>query len=416
MVEPTGQWTVDACDALTGPHFSDHPDYLFRPYLGPAHLNAVEQVAAWMGEAGLTTRIDGAGNLIGRYGDGSKTLIIGSHIDSVRDAGNYDGPLGIMLGIAVCAALKAADRTPPFAIEIYAFGDEEGSRFPAPMLCSRAVAGSLTLGGLEVVDAQGMGLAQALEMNGLSMARFLDARRDPAELLGYVEAHIEQGPVLEAEGLALGVVTAIAAQIRYAARVTGVAGHAGTNAMALRKDALAGAAEMILAIERIAGAGGGAGKAADLVGTVGRITAGPGAPNVVPGEVAFTIDLRAGTTEVLHPAEAGVVDALHTIAARRGLTLHLDKTHALPPSPCDENLRAKLRRAVEAAGVAPRDIVSGAGHDAMIFSPITPSAMLFIRCKDGISHNPLESVDPADADLALKALLTLIDQLEADYE
>ena len=136
----------------------------------------------------------------------------------------------------------------------------------------------------------------------------------------------------------------------------------------------------------------------------------------MPGEVAFTIDLRAGTTEVLHPAEAGVVDALHTIAARRGLTLHLDKTHALPPSPCDENLRAKLRRAVEAAGVAPRDIVSGAGHDAMIFSPITPSAMLFIRCKDGISHNPLESVDPADADLALKALLTLIDQLEADYE
>lgn len=411
MVEATGQWTVDACDALTGPHFSDHPDYLFRPYLGPAHLNAIEQIAAWMGEAGLTTRIDGAGNLIGRFGDGPRTLIIGSHIDSVRDAGNYDGPLGVMLGIAVCAALKAADHALPFAIEIYAFGDEEGSRFPAPMLCSRAVAGSLTLGALEVVDAQGMGLAQALEMNGLAMSRFLDARRDPAELLGYVEAHIEQGPALEAEGLALGVVTAIAAQIRYAARVVGVAGHAGTNTMALRKDALAGAAEMMLAIERIAGAG-----PSDLVGTVGRIAAGPGAPNVVPGEVAFTIDLRAGTTEVLHPAETAVVEALHAIAARRGLTLHLDETHALPPSPCDENLRAKLRRAVEAAGVAPRDIVSGAGHDAMIFSPVTPSAMLFIRCKDGISHNPLESVDPVDADLALKALLTLIDQLEADYE
>ena len=411
MVKATGQWTVDACDALTGPHFSDHPDYLFRPYLGPAHLNAVEQASAWMSEAGMTTRIDGAGNLIGRYGDGVKTLLIGSHIDSVRDGGNYDGPLGVMLGVAVCAALHAAERTLPFAIEVYAFGDEEGSRFPAPMLCSRAVAGALTLGALEVADAQGVGLAQALELNGLAMSRFLDARRDPADLLGYVEAHIEQGPVLEAEGLALGVVTAIAAQIRYAARVTGVAGHAGTNAMALRKDALAGTAEMILAIERIAGAG-----ASDLVGTVGRINAGPGAPNVVPGEVSFTIDLRAGTTAVLHPAEAAVVEALKTIADRRGLTLHLDKTHELSPSPCDEGLRAKLSLAVAAAGVVPRDIVSGAGHDAMVFSPLTPSAMLFIRCKDGISHNPLESVEPADADLALKALLHLIDQLEAAYD
>jgi allantoate deiminase len=411
MVDATGQWAVDACDALTGSHFSDHPDYLFRPYLGSAHLNAVEQVAAWMGEAGMTTRIDGAGNLIGRYGEGAKTLIIGSHIDSVRDAGNYDGPLGVMLGVAVGAALNAAGRRLPFAIEVYAFGDEEGSRFPAPMLCSRAVAGALTLGALEVVDAQGMGLAQALELNGLAMDRFLDARRDPAGLLGYIEAHIEQGPVLEAEGLALGVVTAIAAQIRFAARVTGIAGHAGTNAMSLRKDALAGAAEMMLAIERIAGAG-----LSDLVGTVGRISAGPGAPNVVPGEVAFTIDLRAGTTEVLHPAEAAVVEALNAIAGRRGLTLHLDKTHELPPSPCDEGLRAKLSRAVEAVGVKARDIVSGAGHDAMVFSPIVPSAMLFIRCKDGISHNPLESVAPADADLALKALLNLVDQLEAAYD
>ena len=410
MVESTGQWAVDACDALTGPRCSDHPDYLFRPYLGPAHLNALDQVAAWMGEAGMTTRIDGAGNLIGRYGDGLKTLIIGSHIDSVRDAGNYDGPLGVMLGIAVCAALNAKGRKLPFAIEVYAFGDEEGSRFPAPMLCSRAVAGALTLAALEVADAQGVGLAQALDMNGLAMSRFLDARRDPAELLGYVEAHIEQGPVLEAEGLALGVVTAIAAQIRYAVRVTGVAGHAGTNAMRLRKDALAGAAEMMLAIERITGAG-----PSDLVGTVGRISAGPGAPNVVPGDVTFTIDLRAGTDAVLHPAEAAIVAELKAIAHRRGLGLALDKTHELPPSPCDEAFRAMLSRAVEAVGVPPREIVSGAGHDAMIFSPIIPSAMLFIRCKDGISHNPLESVEPADADLACRALLNFVDQLEANY-
>ncbi len=405
-----GQWAVDACDALTGPRFSDHPDYLFRPYLGPAHLNAVDQVAAWMGEAGLATRVDGAGNLIGRYGDGARTLIVGSHIDSVRDAGNYDGPLGVMLGIAACAALNAAGRQLPFAIEVYAFGDEEGSRFPAPMLCSRAVAGVLTPGALDVADAQGVGLARALELNGLAMSRFMDARRDPSELLGYVEAHIEQGPVLEAEGLALGVVTAIAAQIRYAARVSGVAGHAGTNAMALRKDALAGAADMMLAIERIAGSG-----PSDLVGTVGRISAAPGAPNVVPGEVSFTIDLRAGTLDVLEPAEAAVVAGLKAIAVRRGLGLVLDKTHQLPPSPCDLALRAMLSRAVQSVGLTARDIVSGAGHDAMIFSRLTPSAMLFIRCKDGISHNPLESVEAADADLALRALLNLIDQLEAQH-
>ena len=185
--------------------------------------------------------------------------------------------------------------------------------------------------------------------------------------------------------------------------------------MALRKDALAGAAEMMLAIERIAGAGGETGTAGDLVGTVGRITAGPGAPNVVPGDVAFTIDLRAGTDEVLHPAEAAVVAELKAIADRRGLGLGLDKTHALPPSPCDPAFRDMLSRAVEAVGVPARDIVSGAGHDAMIFSPITPSAMLFIRCKDGISHNPLESVEPADADLACRALLHVIDQLEASH-
>ncbi len=399
------------CDALGGRRFSDHPDYLFRPYLGPAHQAALDQVRTWMHEAGMTTRIDAAGNLVGRYGEGLKTLLVASHIDSVRDAGRYDGPLGVMLGIEMVAALHAARRKLPFAVEVYAFGDEEGSRFPAPMLCSRAVAGGLDAAALDVTDAQGVTLSQALEANGLDIARFLQARRDPADLLGYVEAHIEQGPVLEAEDLALGVVTAIAAQIRYAVRLTGVAGHAGTNAMALRKDALAGAAEMMLAIERITGGG-----PPDLVGTVGRIAALPGAPNVVPGEVNFTIDLRAGTAEVLSAAETAVVFELVAIAERRGLGLMLDKAHELPPSPCDPALRTLLGRAVEAAAVPAYDIVSGAGHDAMIFSPITPSAMLFIRCKGGISHNPLESVDPADAGLALRALLNFVDQLEAAHD
>ncbi len=410
MVSASGHEAVRQCDALTGQLYSDHADYLFRPYLGSAHLRAIERVSEWMSDAGMTTRVDAAGNLVGRYGEGAKALIVGSHIDSVRDAGNYDGPLGVMLGIQLCAALNATGRKLPFAIEVYAFGDEEGSRFPAPMLCSRAVAGTLNVAAFDVVDAQGMTLADALTTAGLDVGHFLDAKRDPAGILGYLEAHIEQGPVLEAEDLPLGIVTAIAAQIRYQARVTGVAGHAGTNAMSLRKDALTGAAEMMLAIERIAGAG-----PSDLVGTVGRLSAAPGAPNVVPGEVVFTIDLRAGTLETLQPAEAAVVSELHAIAARRGLTLQLDCTHQLPPSPCAPAFRAMLSRAVESLGLKARDIVSGAGHDAMIFSPIVPSAMLFIRCKDGISHNPLESVDPDDADLALKAMLAFIDHLEAAY-
>ncbi|MBW8882736.1 MAG: Zn-dependent hydrolase, partial [Asticcacaulis sp.] len=346
-------------------------------------------------DAGMTTRVDPAGNLVGKWGQGDRSLVIGSHIDSVRDAGKYDGPLGVMLGIECVEAVK--NETLPFAIEVYAFGDEEGSRFPAAMLSSRAVCGQLDASALQVSDRDGVTLAEALSAAGLDMSRFLAAKRDSAELLGYLEAHIEQGPVLEAEGLALGTVTAIAAQRRYEVVVTGIAGHAGTNAMSLRKDALAAAAEMVLAIETIGGRGPG-----DLVATVGTLRVEPGAPNVVPGRVVFTIDVRAGEEMVRDKAAEDCLATLDAIAKRRATGLTHRLVHDLPASPCDPRFMDVL------ATQAPRRIVSGAGHDAMVFAKITPSAMLFIRCKDGVSHNPLQSVTGEDCQAALEAMVAFI--------
>jgi len=360
-----------------------------------------------MEAAGMTTHVDGAANLIGRYpGTGNgPPLIIGSHIDSVRDGGVYDGPLGVMLGIECVAALHAANRQMPFAIEVMAFGDEEGSRFPAAMLTSKALAGLLDAVP-DMADAQGVALGQALGEWGLSPQTLLAARHPGA--IAYLEAHIEQGPVLEAEGLALGVVTGIAAQVRYEVTVLGLAGHAGTSAMPLRRDALAGSAEMILAVERIAQA-----DASDLVATVGRIEAAPGAVNVIAGQVRFTIDVRAGEATQRDRAAAAILAEIAAIATRRGLRASHRLIHDLPPSPCDPALMAQLEAALVAAGHAPRRLVSGAGHDAMNLAHLAPTAMLFIRCRDGISHNPAEHVEPADAQGALAVMLGFIDNLGA---
>jgi len=393
---------MDRCDLLGAGRFTDAPGMLFRPYLGPAHKAALAQLTEWMEEAGMSVRLDSSGSLIGRYeGTGPKTLLIGSHIDSVKDAGRYDGPLGVMLGVECVAALHAKRRKLPFSIEVVAFGDEEGSRFPAAMLCSRAMTGHLEPEALEID-----GLDAALSGWGLDRGSFLTAKRDPAELVGYLEAHIEQGPVLEADGLALGVVTGIAAQKRYTITMTGIAGHAGTNSMALRKDALAAAAEAVLAAERVGRAG-----PADLVATVGRMEVAPGAPNVVPGEVRFSLDVRAGEAATRDKAAEEICQEIRGLAASRGIGCEISLLHDLPPAPCDPAMMARLEKAVSAIGQPVRKLVSGAGHDAMAFTGVTPMAMLFLRCKGGVSHNPAESVLPADVDLAKGALLAFIDLL-----
>lgn len=404
---PGGARAVARCDLLGVMPYSDMPDGLYRGYLTPAYAATQDRLAGWMAEAGMSVRRDPAANLIGRYegiAADAPALIIGSHLDSVRDGGRYDGPLGIMLGVEAVAMLHAQDRRLPFAIEVIAFGDEEGSRFPGAMLTSRAVAGSLSAAALNVADATGIALADA----GVDIGRYLSAARSPESVVAYLEAHIEQGPTLEAEGLAVGTVTGIAAQLRYRVRIIGIAGHAGTSSMALRTDALAGAAEMLVAIEAIA-----RGDASDLVATVGHMSVAPGAANVIPGLVEFTIDIRSGDAARRDRAAEAILDSIHAVADQRHLGFSIDRIHDLPASPCDPALMDMLDAATVAAGQPVRRLVSGAGHDAMVMAALCPTAMLFIRCRGGISHNPAEHVDSADAEIALQVMAGFIDQLGA---
>jgi len=398
------------CDALGFAPYSEIEGQLTRRFLTPAHAAALEALAGWMAEAGMSVRRDAAANLIGRYegeAPGAKALIIGSHIDSVRNGGRYDGPLGIMLGIDVVEALNRVGRRLPFAIEVVAFGDEEGSRFPASMSCSRAIAGVLDVSALEMRDADGVSVAEALAAFGGDPSGIASAARRPEEVLAFLEAHIEQGPVLEAEGLALGLVTAIAAQKRLMVRIEGQAGHAGTTPMGLRKDPGPAAAEAMLALERICRAG-----TDGLVGTVGRMTALPGAFNVIPGAVEFSMDIRAETSSTRDAAVEAVTAEIHAIAAARGLSATVTLMQALAESPCDPSLMGLLEDSLAALGLPVRRLPSGAGHDAMVMADLCPTAMLFIRCEGGISHNPAEAVTEADCALAARAMLTFIDKLE----
>jgi allantoate deiminase len=406
-----GGGAVARCDFLGVAPYSDTDDGLYRSYLSPAYLQAQTALRDWMVDAGMSVSVDAAGNMIGRY-DGERDgppLIVGSHLDSVRNAGRYDGPLGILLGVECVAALQREGRRMPFPIEIYAFGDEEGSRFPAAMLTSRAVAGTLTPDMLDISDTQGVTLSDALDRYGLSRDDYETARHGPA--LAYLEAHIEQGPVLEARDLPVGTVTGIAAQLRYAVTVKGCAGHAGTNSMALRRDALAAVAIMISKAEAVAQAG-----ADDLVATVGRLEVLPGAANVVPGEVRFTLDVRAGTNADRDDAARMILAGFESIAAARQVECSYEVLQDLASSPCAMPLIEAMDEAIEQTGRTPFRLVSGAGHDAMVMAALCPTAMLFIRCAGGISHNPAESVTNEDCEVALQVMLRFIDKLGEQVE
>lgn len=408
-----GARAMARCDRLGGPPYSEARDQLTRRFLTPAHRAALDALGGWMREAGMSVRLDAAANLIGRFEaatPGAPALMIGSHIDSVRNGGRYDGALGVMLGIDCVQALATAGRRLPFAVEVIAFGDEEGSRFSASMTCSRAVAGTVDAAVLAMSDADGMTLSDAFAAFGLPGVDLAGAARPPGAVLAFLEAHIEQGPRLEAEDLALGVVTAIAAQKRLMVRLTGTAGHAGTTPMHLRRDPGPAAAEAILAIERLCAAG-----RDGLVGTVGRIAALPGAFNVIPGAVEFSMDIRAETSATRDAAVAAITAEIQAIAARRGVGLSIDLLQDLPESPCDPALTGLLEEAVRATGLQPLRLPSGAGHDAMVMADLAPTAMLFIRCKGGVSHNPAESVRADDCILAHRAMLAFIDNLERDH-
>ncbi len=323
----------------------------------------------------------------------------------MRNGGKYDGNLGILLGIACVAELDRRGERLPVAIEVAAFADEEGARFQTGLLSSRAMVHGLDPKLLERRDADGITLADAMRAAGLDPARAGEARIDPSTLAAYLEVHIEQGPVLLAEGHALGVVTSIAAGARHAMTVTGEAGHAGTVPMPMRHDALAAAAEMVLAIERRCSAGG------SLVGTVGLLEVKDGTGNVIPGQVRFMVDIRAADGDMLAAAQSDVFAELDAIARRRGVRLEGDRTHHVRAVPCTPWIQDAVARAIErATGRSPaRRLASGAGHDAMILAEVAPVGMMFVRCgAGGVSHNPAETVSAEDAGLALSALVELV--------
>jgi len=382
---------------------SDSPDHYTRTYLTPAHQRAARQIADWMGEAGMRVRVDAVGNVIGRYEgrtEGAKALLMGSHFDSVRNGGKYDGILGILIPIACVAQLDRRGERLPVAIEVAAFSDEEGARFQTSFLSSRALIGRFDPGVLARRDAEGTAFTEALRAVGLDAAKIGNARIDPGLLAAYVEVHIEQGPVLLNADLALGVVTTIAGGSRHLIRVCGEAGHAGTVPMTMRHDALAAAAEMVLAVEKRSSAGG------SLVGTVGILKVKDGTGNVIPGEVEFTADIRAGDDATRREAEADVFAQCELIAWRRGVKVERSKTHEVHAMPCAEWLQRQLDASVESVGVKARRLASGAGHDAMILAEITDVGMLFVRCgAGGVSHNPDETVTSEDAGIAAEALL-----------
>lgn len=383
---------------------SAEPERLVRLYLSPEYRRAADLVALWMREAGLAVFEDSLGNVRGRAGEGPR-LLIGSHIESVIDAGRYDGPLGVVTAILAYDTLARANAKPRFGVELVAFGDEEASRFPTTLSTSAALAGHFDPKTLALKDAAGVSYAEALRVYGKNPDDVASVALQPQEAAAYVELHIEQGPVLEADDEPLGVVTAMVGQTRLSIEVKGEAGHAGTVPMNLRRDALAGAAEMTLAAEKL-GEGG-------LVATVGVMEARPGAVNIIPGAVRFTLDLRAASNEARNKAIAAFRHECVEIAARRKLEVAIALTHEISTTPCDPRLQDQFAAAIQAVGGKPVRLPSGAGHDGMSMAKLCPIAMMFVRCKGGVSHNPAEYASPGDMGLAIAALVRFIEGFEA---
>ena len=386
---------------------SETPEHLARIFLSPEHRTSADLLLSWMREAGMAVHLDAIGNVCGRYeGDrpGLPCLMLGSHYDTVRDAGKWDGPLGLLTAISCVTDLNRRGRRLPFAVEVVGFADEEGVRFASTLLGSRAVAGTFVESALNARDRDGVSMREAMVKFGLDPDHIGAAARTRRELHAYVELHIEQGPVLEQQNLAVGVVTAIAGATRLAAKLTGMAGHAGTVPMAMRRDALAGAAECICMVEEFCKT-----DEAGLVGTVGYIDAMPGATNVIPGLVSFTLDIRAPTDPHRKKAVADIVRRIEAIANRRNLALQLDVTHENRTVPCAPWLKTQVAEAIAAEGRRVFELPSGAGHDGMAMVDVSDVAMIFVRCRGGISHNPAEHVELADADAGARVLLRMIE-------
>ena len=393
---------------------TETPGMLTRTYLTTAHEGAADQLAQWMRKAGMQVRRDAAGNVIGRYeGEkpGAPALLTGSHFDTVRNAGKYDGNLGILLPIACISNWNRQGRRFPFAIEVIGFAEEEGVRFKATLLGSRAIAGTFDRSVLHKRDDEGKTMAEVMVAAGLNPDKLDRAAYKREDVLAFIEVHIEQGPVLLDEGLPVGVVTAISGASRFVVTASGMAGHAGTVPMGLRRDAAVAAAEIGLFIEkRCSGIPG-------LVGTVGQFDVPNGAANVVPGKAVFTIDIRAEQDEVRRAAAGDVLAKMQEVAQRRNVQFDINPTHEACSVPCAGWLQHQLEVAVQSFGLPARRLASGAGHDAMAMAALTDVAMLFVRCGcGGISHHPDETMTAEDAETAAQVFSCFVENFAPRHE
>jgi allantoate deiminase len=398
---------IDRCRELAA--VSDMEGETTRLFLSPATRDAHALLMRWMEEAGLEARVDDIGSIRGRRAatmPDAQTLLLFSHIDTVRNAGAFDGPLGVILSIEAVAALGTQPL--PFDIEIIAFSEEEGVRFGFPFLSSLAATGRLTHAQLDLVDAEGITVADALRNFGLKPEELPQTAALPPDSFAALEVHIEQGPVLDAAGESLAVVEGIAGQSRLRFTFEGHANHAGTTPMALRNDALAAAALWIAEVERYAAA------RAPLVATVGHVEVLPGAVNVVPGRVIATLDVRHPEDDARLSAVAHLQKFANTIAAERGVDVLSEMTSEQATVQMDSQLTSALRRAAQHGGRKVRAMYSGAGHDAMILAPHVPTTMLFLRSPGGISHHPAETVREEDVAAALHVVLAFVAQLERE--
>lgn len=395
--------------------FTEDAPRVTRTYCSKEHKLAGDYLIGLMRDAGMSAGYDAFGNIVGRYEAGvpfAPVVMTGSHQDSVRNAGKYDGLFGILSPIACVKELNRQGKRLPYTLEIVGFGDEEGVRFGVTLIGSKAMAGNFDPAWLEKKDADGVTMREAINAFGgnADAWRELDRRGDHhGEVVAFVESHIEQGPTLLNENLALGVVTAIAGATRMTVKVTGLAGHAGTVTMDVRQDALTAASEMILFVEKYCR------ENENLVGTVGRIACLPGAINVIPQDVEFSVDVRSGRDEIRRSAIEMTRKEFAEIAARRNVRVEANPYFELNAAPCDPALQQQFADAIAVQGIAVHHLPSGAGHDAMEFPKVCPIAMLFVRCGNGgISHHPTETMTAADAEVATAALLHFFENFEPE--
>ena len=402
LFKTSAERVMRRCEALAA--VSESGDYIERTYLSDSHKRANAIVEGWIAEAKAEHWQDAVGNVWGRLPSqdaDSKTLILGSHLDTIVDAGKYDGILGVLMAVELLHLLRSQSIALPFNIDVVGFCDEEGVRFGATLLGSYAIADRWKDDWLDLTDVNGVSIAEAMTSFGLDSTKVSDAAIPRENLAGYLEVHIEQGPVLDRANLPVGVVTAIAGARRFNFVIEGESGHAGTVPMEMRKDALVGACLCIQEVEKAA-------NLYDVVATVGDINCHPGAVNVVPGNVQFSLDIRSARDKTRDAAFAWLTDRFDSILNSRDLAMSWQEIHKAPSVACSSKWQRTLEKSIADCNLEVLSLPSGAGHDAMAMENITPLGMLFVRCKDGISHHPAESIMVQDVEVAMEVLMTAI--------